>query len=69
MVQCDKCDAWYHGPCVGLNSKEEAAVIKRWFCFDCRSKHGVPKSFEAEMALAASIGSSKRPGWQSKVMR
>ena len=34
MIQCDRCNKWYHGPCVGLN-KEQADKIEYWICQFC----------------------------------
>merc|ERR1712137_137417 len=36
MVQCDKCEAWQHGVCVGF--KEEDEVPDNWFCARCEAK-------------------------------
>jgi len=33
MIGCDKCDDWYHWPCV--NIVEEPAEDEKWFCPNC----------------------------------
>ncbi|RXK36770.1 hypothetical protein M231_05931 [Tremella mesenterica] len=34
MIQCDKCNVWQHGPCVGIWADEEAP--DEYFCEECR---------------------------------
>ena len=38
MIGCDKCDEWYHGDCIDV-SAEDAKVIKKYFCDNCRKKN------------------------------
>jgi hypothetical protein len=36
MIQCNGCTSWYHLPCVGLGSVEEAPTEEEnWFCMMC----------------------------------
>jgi len=35
MIQCDDCDDWYHGECVGI-TEEEAENISQYTCDLCR---------------------------------
>ena len=35
MIQCDKCDEWFHGRCVGVSSAEGVALDK-YYCPKCR---------------------------------
>lgn len=37
IVQCDKCDLWFHFNCVNFNS-EEVGEDDPWFCMECRGK-------------------------------
>ena len=34
MIQCDKCDHWYHGACVGVTETDGIEQVK-WFCPLC----------------------------------
>ena len=34
MLQCDGCDVWYHGACVGL-SQAQSTRVKQWYCRSC----------------------------------
>ncbi|KDN44956.1 hypothetical protein K437DRAFT_256822 [Tilletiaria anomala UBC 951] len=34
MIQCNKCDEWYHTQCLGLNF-EDAQAIEEYACFRC----------------------------------
>ncbi|XP_061166032.1 uncharacterized protein LOC133174957 [Saccostrea echinata] len=34
MIQCDQCDGWFHGVCVGVTS-EEASSLDQYICPDC----------------------------------
>jgi cohesin loading factor subunit SCC2 len=34
MLNCDCCNTWYHGNCVGMNSRE--SVPEEWFCDACQ---------------------------------
>ncbi len=35
MVQCDKCEMWFHLTCVGLNTSTPISQTE-WFCKTCR---------------------------------
>lgn len=37
MIQCDKCQDWFHGSCVGI-TLQRAANIKEFYCPPCSSK-------------------------------
>lgn len=34
MVQCDQCDCWYHGLCVGVSS-EDVTTMDKFICPSC----------------------------------
>ena len=34
-IQCNKCEEWFHGQCMGL-SKAKAEAIEEFFCPQCR---------------------------------
>ena len=36
MVQCDKCEIWQHGVCVGFKAEDQ--VPDQWFCTRCETK-------------------------------
>jgi hypothetical protein len=38
MVQCDSCDVWFHGDCVGIR-QDRAARARAWRCRACARKH------------------------------
>ena len=37
MIQCDRCEEWYHGKCIGVE-QEDAAEIDDYQCFLCCGK-------------------------------
>lgn len=37
MLQCDGCDVWYHGACVGL-SQAQSTRVKQWYCRSCAKR-------------------------------
>ena len=43
MLQCDTCEYWYHGSCVGVTEESDK---KDWFCPECQDKldSGMPRS-------------------------
>ena len=34
MIECEKCENWFHGSCVGITKKEEK-TIQHYFCKEC----------------------------------
>ncbi|GAA5909279.1 [Histone H3]-lysine-36 demethylase [Sporobolomyces salmoneus] len=34
-VECDKCETWFHWPCVSINSTDSPESIDKWFCQAC----------------------------------
>jgi len=44
MVQCDKCDGWYHGSCVNIN-KDMEEKLGTFECPVCAKKTGKPYAF------------------------
>ena len=36
MIECDKCELWFHTDCVGLSSIPES--MEHWFCNSCRGR-------------------------------
>ena len=34
MIQCDVCEIWYHGSCVGVE-EEEAELMDKYICDLC----------------------------------
>lgn len=42
MIQCERCDIWYHGKCVGIKTKKQGDLIDHFFCEGCikKSKNG-----------------------------
>ncbi|XP_070192316.1 lysine-specific demethylase 7B-like isoform X2 [Littorina saxatilis] len=39
MIECDKCQDWYHGSCVNVQ-EHQAADIEYYHCPDCEKYHG-----------------------------
>lgn len=39
MIQCEECDVWQHGDCVGLFHKD--ATPEHYFCEKCRPQHRI----------------------------
>ncbi|XP_078342492.1 uncharacterized protein LOC144628287 isoform X2 [Oculina patagonica] len=39
MIQCDSCEEWYHGSCVGIE-EYQASDIERYHCPECALLHG-----------------------------
>ena len=35
MIQCEGCDEWLHGSCVGIRSERQAKGIKEYWCPTC----------------------------------
>jgi hypothetical protein len=42
MVECDRCENWFHPQCVGTTSKE-VRKLPTFYCPDCAGKAGVEK--------------------------
>lgn len=38
MLQCDDCDVWHHGECVGV-SQVQASRLRSWRCRTCARRH------------------------------
>jgi len=34
-VQCDRCETWFHGECMGFRSAQQLCDIDQWFCSQC----------------------------------
>ncbi|KAL1918751.1 uncharacterized protein VTP21DRAFT_2773 [Calcarisporiella thermophila] len=45
MIQCDKCDEWYHGQCVGV-TKRQSKEMDVWHCFNCESTEDNPSTLD-----------------------
>ena len=43
MLQCDECDVWFHGDCVGV-SQAQASRLKSWKCRSCAKRHEVAQA-------------------------
>lgn len=43
MLQCDGCDVWFHGECVGV-SQHQAARARDWRCRSCSKRHDAAKA-------------------------
>jgi hypothetical protein len=35
MIQCDGCDTWFHGSCVGV-TEDEAELLDEYYCEFCK---------------------------------
>lgn len=64
MVQCDKCDQWYHYDCVGVNS---GIADVSWNCDGCNLQHVRTESgnespiLESNPSIANSMGPLRQP--------
>ena len=45
MIGCEICDQWFHGPCVGVKTKD-AQSIKKYFCPACERTKGLQVGFD-----------------------
>ena len=57
MIQCDKCDQWYHWQCVGILTEPKAD--SNWMCTRCKKKKQslamvAPKPVVAQKSLSTS---------------
>jgi DNA primase len=50
MIGCDKCERWYHGPCVGVG-KQAADSLDDYLCPLCTQAAGVPYAFGPPLPL------------------
>ena len=50
MIGCDKCESWYHGPCVGVG-KQAADSLDDYLCPHCAQAAGVPYAFGPPLPL------------------
>jgi hypothetical protein len=50
MIGCDKCESWYHGPCVGVG-KLAADSLDDYLCPHCAQAAGVPYAFGPPLPL------------------
>ena len=73
MVQCDRCDEWYHYGCIGL--KEDPPPDQKWYCGYCtydseKTKNGKRVS---PAAVPETVSSAKRqllaPKWRELVQK
>ena len=39
-ISCNGCDGWFHWACAGLKNEREVRIIDKFFCRECKSKHG-----------------------------
>ena len=53
MIMCEKCDGWFHGPCVGV-SRGQARNLSVYFCPQCVAAHGAPPNMARELAMPVS---------------
>ena len=73
MIQCEQCEAWQHGPCVGLY--EEKDVPKHYYCELCRPerhKKLLKKSTESlkpSHPSTTSHTSTSKPSKSSKAVK
>lgn len=47
MLSCDKCDGWFHGPCVDM-TKEKCEALSKWVCPPC---NGALSPFDASKSV------------------
>ncbi|KAL9072192.1 MAG: hypothetical protein Q9157_005189, partial [Trypethelium eluteriae] len=40
-ISCNGCEGWFHWACAGLKNEREVRVIDKFFCRECKPKHGV----------------------------
>lgn len=45
-IQCDSCDAWFHGACVHIREIDLEAIDK-FHCFKCEERNGTPSIFKS----------------------
>jgi len=38
MLQCDTCQEWFHGRCVGLRERQINAMEGEWMCKECANR-------------------------------
>lgn len=55
MIQCDTCDEWFHGKCVGISKAVSAVPGFDWKCSDCKLKAQL-KATETSTTRLRSIG-------------
>merc|ERR1712039_767806 len=60
-VQCDQCEDFVHGKCVGIYAPEQMPGI--WFCFECNGSW--PKSNTLYDRLAAILHAMKKHRYSS----
>ena len=39
-ISCNGCDCWFHWACASLKNEREVRIIDKFFCRDCKPKHG-----------------------------
>jgi hypothetical protein len=47
MIQCDRCEVWQHGDCIGLT---DATVPEKYYCELCQPEHVIHKTRDMLMA-------------------